>query len=171
MATLYRVRLARCYTANSAARSRVEIKAKFDRLGIECQLDEIICSAYAAAIYLKHIFKMPGEKYAYVLGAEGIETELDTVGIKRKGGLVRRRPWLMERNQTGAQDPADHIIGTEEAITAIEADQSIGAVVCGFDVQINYLKYAKATRYLRDNEDCQLVITHEGKVVSALLTP
>jgi 4-nitrophenyl phosphatase len=61
-----------------------------------------------------------------------------------------------------AQDPADNRIVTEDELKAIEPDVSIGAVMCGFDVSLNYLKLAKATRYLRENDGCHLIITHDG---------
>ena len=51
--------------------------------------EEIFGSAYASAAYLKYNLKFPDDKYVYVLGEQGLEHELDAVGIKHKGGTVR----------------------------------------------------------------------------------
>lgn len=45
-------------------------------------------SAFASAAYLKYNLKFPDDKYVYVIGEQGLEHELDAVGIKHKGGTV-----------------------------------------------------------------------------------
>lgn len=50
--------------------------------------DEIFGSAYASAIYLSRILNFPADKRVYVIGEEGIEHELQSVGINFTGGTV-----------------------------------------------------------------------------------
>lgn len=49
---------------------------------------EIFSSAYASAVYLKHVLKLPEDRKVYVLGMEGIQEELEDVGLKWCGGTV-----------------------------------------------------------------------------------
>lgn len=51
---------------------------------------EIFSSSYAAAVYLKKVLNFPADRKVYVLGMEGIESELDAVGIQHCGGTVSR---------------------------------------------------------------------------------
>ena len=44
--------------------------------------------------------------------------------------------------------------------SSLTADPSIGAVLCGLDMHINYKKIGKAFRYLRENEGCHFVATN-----------
>lgn len=46
-------------------------------------------SAYASAVYISKILKFPKDKRVYVIGQEGLEEELDKVGVAHAGGTVR----------------------------------------------------------------------------------
>lgn len=50
--------------------------------------DEIYGSAYASAVYLSSVIKLPKEKKVYVIGMSGLEEELNGEGIKFMGGTV-----------------------------------------------------------------------------------
>lgn len=50
--------------------------------------EEIFGSAYASAVYLSRVVNFPKDKKVYVIGQEGIEEELDAVGIQHVGGTV-----------------------------------------------------------------------------------
>ncbi len=80
------------FVTNNAKKSRAMYKKAFDNFGIAASVDEIFGSAYATAIYLSEILKFPtdGSKRVYVLGEEGLEKELESVGITYCGGTVRR---------------------------------------------------------------------------------
>lgn len=39
-------------------------------------------------------------------------------------------------------------------------DPEVGAVVIGLDTAVNYVKYAKAFTYLRNNPDCHFILTN-----------
>ena len=43
----------------------------------------------------------------------------------------------------------------------------VGAVLCGFDINVNYLKYAKAFNYLETNPECLFLQTNDDPTFSA----
>jgi ribonucleotide monophosphatase NagD (HAD superfamily) len=45
-------------------------------------------SAYASAVYISKILNFPKDKRVYVIGQEGLEEELDNVGVAHSGGSV-----------------------------------------------------------------------------------
>ena len=95
------------FVTNNATQSRQMYKAKFDKLGVEAHVvsaqisftrlvkfmrgaqDEIVGSAYAAAVYISSVMKLPKDKKVYVVGMTGIEEELREEGISFLGGTVR----------------------------------------------------------------------------------
>ena len=50
--------------------------------------DEIYCSAYASAVYISSIMKLPKDQKVYVIGMAGIEEELREAGVSFIGGMV-----------------------------------------------------------------------------------
>lgn len=50
--------------------------------------DEIYGSAYAAAVYISSVVKLPKDKKVYVIGQAGLEEELQDEGIAYIGGTV-----------------------------------------------------------------------------------
>ncbi|KAK4046186.1 hypothetical protein OIV83_006261 [Microbotryomycetes sp. JL201] len=124
------------FVTNNATKSRESNKAKFDKMGIECQVDEIFSSAWASAAYLKKVLNFPDDKKVYVVGEKGIEDELDLFGIKHCGGT----------------SPEDNVFVNLMDFSSITANPDIGAVLCGLDMHFNYKKIARAFKYLRENE-------------------
>lgn len=57
-------------------------------MGIEVKETEIFGSAYASAVYLSKVINFPKDKKVYVIGQEGLEEELDAVGVQHVGGSV-----------------------------------------------------------------------------------
>jgi len=133
------------FVTNNATKSREAFKAKFDRLGIHAELDEIFGSAYATALYLKRILKFPDDKKVYVIGEKGLEDELASENLKFCGGT----------------DPADNQFIDLMDFSSIQTDKEVGAVMCGFDMHINYKKLAKAHRYLHENAGCHFILTND----------
>jgi len=119
------------FVTNNASKSRRQLMEKFLALGIEAKPSEVYGSAYAAAAYLS---SRPGgfSKKVFVVGMEGVEEELDNVGIEWIGG-VKHKP-----------------LGTYAADTSVELDQSVGAVVAGFDYNFTWTKCAHACFYLNE---------------------
>jgi 4-nitrophenyl phosphatase len=50
--------------------------------------DEIYGSAYASAVYISSVMKMPKDRKVYVIGMSGIEEELREEGVSFIGGTV-----------------------------------------------------------------------------------
>jgi 4-nitrophenyl phosphatase len=57
-------------------------------LGLHGQ-DEVFSSAYASAVYISSVMKLPQDKKVYVIGMSGLEEELRDEGISFLGGTVR----------------------------------------------------------------------------------
>ncbi|KAA1474622.1 2-phosphoglycolate phosphatase [Dentipellis sp. KUC8613] len=131
------------FVTNNATKSRRNYKKKFDTLGIEAHVDEVYGSAFAAAVYLSSVIKLPKDKKVYVIGMSGLEEELKDEGISFIGGT----------------DPADHTLLSPQ--DEIPPDPSVAAVLVGLDTAINYTKLSKAFRYLHSNPKCLFLATNE----------
>ncbi|PWN26624.1 2-phosphoglycolate phosphatase [Jaminaea rosea] len=124
------------FVTNNASKSRKEILKKFVKLGVRADETEIFSSSYAAAVYLKKVLNFPSDRKVYVIGMEGIEEELDAEGIQHCGGTAKEdNVFLPPLDFSTLQD--------DKAI-----DPSVGAVMCGFDMHLSYIKLAKAYKHL-----------------------
>ncbi|KAI1792459.1 2-phosphoglycolate phosphatase [Ganoderma leucocontextum] len=132
------------FVTNNATKSRKNYKKKFDSLGVEAHVDEIFGSAYAAAVYISSVMKLPKDKKVYVIGMAGLEEELEEEGIAHIGGT----------------DPGDNTLANFSLATWTP-DPAVGAVVCGLDIAVNYTKLSKAFNYLIRNDGCQFLVTNE----------
>ncbi|KAF8915431.1 HAD-like domain-containing protein [Mucidula mucida] len=132
------------FVTNNATKSRKNYRKKFDQLGVEAHVDEIYGSAYAAAVYISSVMKLPKDKKVYVIGMAGLEEELRDEGVSFIGGT----------------DPAD---ATLDAFTLenFTLDEDVAAVVCGLDTSINYTKLSKAFQYLTRIPGCAFLATNE----------
>ncbi|KIJ28294.1 hypothetical protein M422DRAFT_189909, partial [Sphaerobolus stellatus SS14] len=138
------------FVTNNATKSRKSYKGKFDKLGVQAHVDEIFGSAYASAVYLSSVVKLPKDKKVYVIGEKGIEEELEEEGFQHLGGT----------------DPEDNTLAPFK-IENFKLDPTVGAVLCGLDTSINYTKYCKAYQYLTRNEGCLFVVTNEDSTYPA----
>lgn len=132
------------FVTNNATKSRKNYKKKFDKLGIDATVDEVFGSAYAAAVYISSVIKLPKDKKVYVIGMSGIEDELREEGISFIGGT----------------DPADNTL-EPFSLADFTLDPSVAVVLCGLDGSINYTKISKAFQYLTRNEGCLFLATNE----------
>lgn len=112
------------FLTNNSTRSRAGFKKKFDRLGLSSvPTEEIFSSSFAAAAYLEQTnFKVTGKK-VYVIGEVGITEELDLIGVPYVGG----------------PDDAGKVPNMGPGGT-LDVDPDIGAVLVGFDRNINFYK-------------------------------
>ncbi|KAF7301837.1 4-nitrophenylphosphatase [Mycena indigotica] len=138
------------FVTNNATKSRKSYKGKFDQLGVEAHVDEIYGSAYAAAVYISSVVKLPKEKKVYVIGMKGLEEELHDEGLSFLGGT----------------DPADSTV-EPFSLADFTLDPDVGAVVCGLDTAINYTKLSKAFQYLTRNPGCLFLATNEDSTYPA----
>lgn len=110
------------FVTNNSTKSRKGYLGKFKSLGLDAvEAEEIFSSSFAAAAYLEQTkFKETGKK-VYIIGEVGIEEELDLIGV----------PWI-----GGGQDAGKKI--ALQSGYALPHDENVGAVIVGFDREINY---------------------------------
>ncbi|KAI3431665.1 hypothetical protein D9Q98_004712 [Chlorella vulgaris] len=134
------------FVTNNSTKSRAGYLKKFTGLGLNVEAAEIYSSSYAAAAYLESI-QFAKEKKVYVVGEVGIQEELDLKGISHIGG------------------PADGDKKVELTPgMLLEHDHDVGAVVVGFDRNINYYKIQMATLCIRENPGCLFIATNTDAV-------
>ncbi|XP_001603048.1 glycerol-3-phosphate phosphatase [Nasonia vitripennis] len=118
------------YITNNNCKTRAELVDKCKSHTYEAAVEEILCTSYLAAVYLK---EQNFKKKAYVIGSEGITKELDAQAIKHCGL---------------GPDPIE---GDElDMLMNFKKDPEVGAVVVGFDKHFSYPKLVKAATYAHD---------------------
>ncbi len=131
------------FFTNNSSKSRGGFKRKFDSLGFNVQLEEILSSSFAAAMYLdQRNFKDTGKK-VYIIGEVGIEEELHLIGVPYVGGL----------------SDAGKTVDLKQKNVKLEHDQDVGAVIVGFDSHINYHKIQMAQLCINQNHSCEFIAT------------
>lgn len=132
------------FVTNNSTKSRKGYLGKFKGLGLETvEAEEIFSSSFAAAAYLDQTkFKETGKK-VYVIGEVGITEELDLIGV----------PWV------GAGQDAGKKIELKSGF-ALPHDENVGAVIVGFDREINYHKIQYAQLCINENPGCEFIATN-----------
>ncbi|EOD14003.1 phosphoglycolate phosphatase [Emiliania huxleyi CCMP1516] len=132
------------FVTNNSTKSRKGYLGKFKSLGLEeTQPEEIFSSSFAAAAYLEQTkFKESGKK-VYIIGEVGIEEELDMIGV----------PWI------GGGSDAGKKIALKSGY-ALPHDSDVGAVIVGFDREINYHKIQYAQLCINENPGCEFIATN-----------
>ncbi|ORX87172.1 4-nitrophenylphosphatase [Basidiobolus meristosporus CBS 931.73] len=131
------------FVTNNSTKSRSMYLKKLVSMKIEATEEEIFGSAYATAYYVKNILDFPTDKKVYAFGDKGLKEELEAQNVTVCG--------IGEDNE-----PIDF-----DTLHTIKPDDSIGAVILGFDINLNYRKYAKAFTYLYHNPECTFIATNE----------
>lgn len=155
------------YITNNSSNSRKKYKQICEKvLGFPVNEDEVLCTAYAAALYL-HNINYKGK--VYVVGNPSMGEELDHFGINHTG--------------IGPDPVGNATLLTDFANT--ELDPEVDCVLVGFDAHFNYLKMVKGASYARrdgalflaTNEDSFLPLRSEvtipgtGSIVAAVQVP
>ena len=131
------------FVTNNSTKSRAGYKKKFDGLGLDIPAEAIFSSSFAAAAYLELTkFKESGKK-VYVIGEVGIGEELDLIDV----------PWFGGPGDKGKEP--DMGPGGR-----LEVDEDVGAVIVGFDRNINYYKIQYAQLCINENEGCEFIATN-----------
>ncbi|KAJ0989710.1 hypothetical protein J5N97_008066 [Dioscorea zingiberensis] len=130
------------FVTNNSRKSRKQYMKKFLSLGINVNEEEIFSSSFAAAMFLK-LNNFPQDKKVYVIGEEGIVEEMELAGFTCLGGPK-------DAEKTIQQMPNFRI----------EHDKSVGAVVVGLDLHVNYYKLHYATLCIRENPGCLFIATN-----------
>lgn len=135
------------FVTNNSTKSRAGYKKKFDSLGLNVPAEEIFSSSFAAAAYLEQTkFKETGKK-VYVVGEVGIQEELDLIGVTHFGGPE-------DAGKAPDMGPG----------CALEHDKDVGAVIVGFDRNINYYKIQYAQLCINENPGCEFIATNTDAV-------
>ncbi|GAX82325.1 hypothetical protein CEUSTIGMA_g9754.t1 [Chlamydomonas eustigma] len=129
------------FVTNNSTLSRKAFLQKCIGLGLKVNIDEIYNSAYAAAAYLK---TKNFQKKVYVIGERGIIEEMHSVGLEAVGG----------------PDDADAKVDYSKGDPYMEVDEEVGAVVVGWDRNINYYKLQYGLTCLLENQDCLFIATN-----------
>ena len=136
------------FVTNNSTKSRAGYLGKFKSLGLDVKAEEIYSSSFAAAAYLQaNNFPTDGSKKVYVVGEVGIGEELELAGI----------PY------TGGPDDAGKTIDLSPGLR-LDQDPDVGAVIVGFDRNINYHKIQYATLCIRENPGCEFIATNTDAV-------
>ncbi|XP_057961754.1 phosphoglycolate phosphatase 1A, chloroplastic-like isoform X1 [Malania oleifera] len=134
------------FVTNNSTKSRKQYGKKFETLGLNVIEEEIFASSFAAAAYLQSI-NFPKDKKVYVIGEDGILKELELAGFQYLGGpehgekKIELKPGFL-----------------------MEHDNSVGAVVVGFDRYFNYYKVQYGTLCIRENPGCLFIATNRDAV-------
>ncbi|KAG8981624.1 hypothetical protein FRB94_006679 [Tulasnella sp. JGI-2019a] len=139
------------FVTNNATKSRAKYKGKFDKLGVQAEVGEIFGSAYASAVYIAEVLKLPKDEKVYVIGESGIEEELDSEGLQHIGGT----------------DPEDCRLTPAFSLSTFTLDPKVTIVLAGLDTAITYTKLSKAFQYLTRNPGCRFVATNEDSTYPA----
>lgn len=135
------------FVTNNSTKSRKGYKKKFDSLGLDVPAEEIFSSSFAAAAYLEQTnFKQTGKK-VYVVGEIGIQEELDLIGVTHFGGPE-------DAGKQPDMGPG----------CALPHDPDVGAVIVGFDRNINYYKIQYAQLCINENPGCEFIATNTDAV-------
>eukprot|EP00744_Colponema_vietnamica_P004800 GILI01007112.1.p1 GENE.GILI01007112.1~~GILI01007112.1.p1 ORF type:complete len:327 (-),score=72.51 GILI01007112.1:164-1144(-) len=129
------------FLTNNSTKSRRAYHQKLQALDPHITEEEVFCSSYLGAQYLKR--QCPHVKKAYVVGDVGILEELRSVGIEPLGG-PDHSPLTMD----------------EAGFKKLAVDPEIAAVVCGWDQNINFYKICYASVCLQTNAGCVFVATN-----------
>jgi len=112
------------FVTNNSTKSRAGYKKKFDSLGLSnVPAEEIFSSSFAAAAYLEQTQFAQTNKKVYVIGEVGITEELDLIGVPHLGGPT-------DNDKVPDMGPGGKMT----------VDEDVGAVIVGFDRNVNYYK-------------------------------
>jgi 4-nitrophenyl phosphatase len=147
------------FVSNNSTASREEYLLKFKKLGLDfIQKSEIVNAGYIAALYASKL-----KKKVFVIGMSGLLAELHQQNVD-----------IYENN---------FVISQIQDMKLLEIKDQVGAVIVGFDLNINYTKLALAHLLLKD-EAVEFIATSPdstfpmengtlpgtGSIVSALIT-
>ncbi|ESS33869.1 HAD hydrolase, family IIA protein [Toxoplasma gondii VEG] len=131
------------FFTNGASKSRRTCVALLRKAGFEAHEDEMICTSYAAAEYMR--LTHPHVKKVMVIGECGLKEEF------REAGMVAVTA-EEHASSPDAPSPAPSISSERDFLDLTRAlDPSVGAVVVGWDRQLSYVKLCLASLYLQRN--------------------
>ncbi|KAK3793797.1 hypothetical protein RRG08_061931 [Elysia crispata] len=134
------------HVTNNSLHTREHFVKKCANYGYQVKQDEILCTAWIAAEYLRS--KSFKDK-VYVMGLkESMGEELNAFGIKNTGA------------------GSDPLVGTSygDWLEGVKLDPEVKCVLVGFDPHISYMKLMRATSYLK-KPDCLFIATNTDNLL------
>ncbi|CAF1275750.1 unnamed protein product [Rotaria magnacalcarata] len=154
------------FVTNNSTKTQDDYAKRFNDIGYNAKPEQIICTAWLTAQYLKSI-KFAGK--CYVVGMQSMKHELEREGITICGGI-------------GADPlpPDANAVNTNK----LEFDKDVDCVISALDLHISYIKILKAATYLNrpnvlflaTNDDASLpqsdetVMPGAGSILSSIAT-
>ena len=129
------------FVTNNSMVSRQQLLRKLQHHGINTEIDNIFCNAYASGMYLKNTLRADGK--VYLVGSKGMKEEMDILDIETFGF---------------GPDPDAPSYNTNDLLEMTFED-NVSAVLVGLDEHFNYNKIYKAASYLQ-NPECHFVATN-----------
>ena len=126
------------YVTNNGTKSRKDYVVKCKDLGFGGEFTDIFTPAHLCAMYLQ---KIKFTKKAYLFCGAGVTSELDEAGITHTGSGPEHE---------GVRDMME--VAGSVAKHSAEHGKEIGAVIAGFNYDINVAKMALAASYLENPE-------------------
>lgn len=131
------------FVTNNSNRTRNDYAIKFKNLGYEdITKADIIQAGFLTAAYL---YQQKFSQKVYVIGEDGLESELQELGIPY---INQRHDPLPEGwNENSIRETLDNL------------DPAVNCVMVGFDPHFSYMKMLKACNYIQRSPDCQFVVS------------
>ena len=129
------------FATNNSSASREDYVARLDRMRLGGDVDHVVTSAYATAHYLDRLEPRPHD--VYVVGADGLRSEIRAVGI-----AVRERsstPGLRPPPEA-ALDGGGDVGAMRRHLVGAELPPAADTVVVGLDLHLTYAALAEAQR-------------------------
>lgn len=134
------------FVTNNSTRTRDEYAEKLTKLGFEAGREDIICSAYVTAQYIRHQLGIRGK--IFVVGSYGLQKELNNAGFDTS-------PIGPDPLQDSSCDWTD-----------MPLDPDITAVVVGFDPHFSYAKMVRTCGHLSKTQ-IPLIATNDDPALPA----
>lgn len=131
-----------CFVTNTSSKTREEILAVLDGVGIDAALEEIVSAAWATGQFLQGV----GVESVYPLGNDSLQAELRRAGIR----IVEGDPEAVEEADPNSVENADP-----------------DAVVVGHDESLTYADLVVATRLLHGGDREFVAVNVDGAVPKA----
>ncbi|PFH32070.1 HAD hydrolase, family IIA protein [Besnoitia besnoiti] len=135
------------FVTNSASKSRQICVDLLTKVGIEAYPEEVICSSYAAAQYVRTTH--PDVKKVMIIGEKGLELEFREAGIE-----IVRAETHAQQPPGAAADSSPLSIRSEADFAALAEtlDPAVGAVAIGWDRDLTFAKLCLASLYLQRDD-------------------
>lgn len=129
------------FATNNSSASREDYVRRLERMKLGGDVDHVVTSAYATAHYLERLDPRPRD--VYVVGADGLRSEIRAVGIS-----VRDRASTpgMRPPPEAALDGGGDVGAMRRHLALVELPAPADTVVVGLDLHLTYAALAEAQR-------------------------